>query len=190
MPEMTAAQAQKKALRRPLLEKRHHFEPALVSRAICERITDSTMFRDAKVIFGYLAMPQEINIDPVLRAALAEGKTVDVPKLTATLGIMDAVELTSWDNLALNRWEIREPRDTAVIDPSEFDLVLAPGLAFTRNGARLGMGGGYYDRWLAHTNAKTLGICAEAFLVTQIPLTPNDVTVDAVVTETAWYTAR
>ena len=103
---------------------------------------------------------------------------------------MDAVELTSWEDLALNRWGIREPRATAVIDPDEFDLVLVPGLAFTRDGARLGMGGGYYDRWLAHTNAKTLGICAEAFLVTQIPLTPNDVTVDAVVTETARYTAR
>ena len=63
MPEMTAAQAQKKALRRPLLEKRSHFEPASVSRAICEHITDSAMFRDAKVVFGYLAMPQEINID-------------------------------------------------------------------------------------------------------------------------------
>ena len=84
-------------------------------------------------------------------------------------------------------WELREPfADPALaIDPGSIDLILVPGVAFTRSGARLGRGGGYYDRLLSVLPAGTckIGVCFDAQIVSELPLHPHDQHVDFVATE-------
>jgi 5-formyltetrahydrofolate cyclo-ligase len=66
------------------------------------------------------------------------------------------------------------------------DVVIVPGLAFTADGARLGQGGGWYDRFLADRDPNrcvTVGVCFAGQLVASLPTEPHDVKVDHVVTD-------
>ncbi len=73
----------------------------------------------------------------------------------------------------------------ADVEPTWPDVVIVPGLAFTAAGDRLGQGGGWYDRFLAHVRADctTVGVCFAEQLVDSLPVEPHDVTLDHVVTD-------
>jgi 5-formyltetrahydrofolate cyclo-ligase len=94
-------------------------------------------------------------------------------------------------DLAAAAWHpgIREPRlpEERIVAPAEIQLILVPGLAFTRDGHRLGRGGGFYDRYLAKLPPGTvkIGVCFEMQIVTAIAPESHDVRVDSVITETA-----
>ncbi|HEY5663063.1 MAG TPA: 5-formyltetrahydrofolate cyclo-ligase [Ilumatobacter sp.] len=70
-------------------------------------------------------------------------------------------------------------------DPGAIDVVIVPGLAFTRRGDRLGQGGGWYDRVLAgvRDDCVTIGVAFAPQLVDELPVEPHDRPVDLVVTE-------
>ena len=71
------------------------------------------------------------------------------------------------------------------VDPATLDVVVVPGLAFTPEGARLGQGGGHFDRFLVRLRADCLkiGVCYVEQLVDQLPTAELDVHVDRVVTD-------
>ena len=86
----------------------------------------------------------------------------------------------------MSSWGIPEIQDTAAskADFSEIDLVLVPGLAFSRKGARLGQGRGYYDRFLSKLNGTTtLGVGFDWQLLEDIPEELHDIRLDGLVTE-------
>jgi len=66
--------------------------------------------------------------------------------------------------------------------PEMLDLVVVPGVAFTRDGARLGRGRGYYDRYLSRPGLRAfcVGVCFAHQLVDTLPVEPHDRTMDAV----------
>lgn len=67
------------------------------------------------------------------------------------------------------------------LPPEQAQLVLVPGVAFTRNGARLGYGGGYYDRFLPLcTRARTLALAFAEQLIPSLSTEPHDCTIDTV----------
>jgi 5-formyltetrahydrofolate cyclo-ligase len=71
------------------------------------------------------------------------------------------------------------------VDPSTLDVVIVPGLAFTPGGARLGQGGGHFDRFLLRLrpDCVTIGVCFREQLLEQLPRAAHDVQVDHVVTD-------
>ncbi|WP_420452765.1 5-formyltetrahydrofolate cyclo-ligase [Ilumatobacter sp.] len=93
------------------------------------------------------------------------------------------------DTSALARWcggrgvEVAVPEDE--VDPSWADVFVVPGIAFTDRGARLGQGGGWYDRFLParRPGATTIGIGFDVQLVDDLPVEPHDVVLDAIVVE-------
>jgi 5-formyltetrahydrofolate cyclo-ligase len=102
---------------------------------------------------------------------------------------MEFVDVGALADLTTSSWhpKIREHGNPAarVVPPEEIDVILVPGLAFTRLGQRLGRGGGYYDRYLASLPAKTLkiGVCFGFQIVDALPTESHDQAVAAVVTE-------
>ena len=76
-------------------------------------------------------------------------------------------------------------------DHREIDIILLPGVAFSRDGGRLGRGAGYYDRLLGHKGwrAKKTGICFDCQLVSELPVESHDHPVDCIVTESGRFTA-
>ena len=81
---------------------------------------------------------------------------------------------------------IAEP-DGPAVDPVTVDVVLVPGLAFTRDGRRLGQGGGFYDRFLPSLRADcvTVGVCFAEQMVDDVPSEAHDRVLDHVVTDRA-----
>ncbi|HQT25487.1 MAG TPA: 5-formyltetrahydrofolate cyclo-ligase, partial [Burkholderiales bacterium] len=94
------------------------------------------------------------------------------------------------DGLEPGLWGIREPRGGGLIeDFSLIDFVLVPGVAFSREGGRLGYGGGFYDRLLVEKRRDASAVAA-AFsvqIVEEVPIEENDIFVDGIVTEEAEY---
>jgi 5-formyltetrahydrofolate cyclo-ligase len=102
---------------------------------------------------------------------------------------LEFVEVAKLDDLTISTWhpQIREHTHAAarVVRPEEIDIILVPGLAFTKHGHRLGRGGGFYDRYLGLLPPTTLkiGVCFALQLVETLPIEPHDQRLDAIVTE-------
>lgn len=129
------------------------------AQALVEHIKSLQIYKNAQSIMAYLAMPKEANLDALIESALASGKTVYVP-VCVDKTHMIAAKLTSLDDIDRGVLNIRIPKagyDT--IDASALDLILVPGVAFDETGGRLGMGAGYYDRFLGPVQThKCIGV--------------------------------
>jgi 5-formyltetrahydrofolate cyclo-ligase len=77
-------------------------------------------------------------------------------------------------------------------DPTSVDVVIVPGVAFTPDGARLGQGGGWYDRFLTavRPDCTTIGVGFDAQVVHDLPTEPHDIRLDCIVTESGALTRR
>ncbi len=130
------------------------------------------------VIAGYVPTKSELD---VLRLLHSFPNTA-LPCITQKDTAMIFRRYTQGDRLEQNPlYNFMQPLDTSpVIAP---DIILVPLVAFDRSGARLGMGGGYYDRTLAAGNFKTIGIAFAACEVEKIPTEPHDIYMDAILTE-------
>lgn len=171
---------QLKAKRSALTKEQQQSSSAL----ICEHILASEYYRKAKTILGYLAFGKELNLDAVLVKAIQDRKQVYVPFIVSETEFQ-AVRLFSLEDLVLDRYGIRTlnmPEE--IIDPSSLDLVLVPAVAFAKDGSRLGMGAGYYDRFLLRCEqAEKLGIAYESLLQEQLPSDEYDIPIERLVTE-------
>ena len=72
-------------------------------------------------------------------------------------------------------FNIMEPTGDSIDDPAILDLIIVPGVAFDRHGNRCGRGKGFYDRFLAKTQATTIAVCFDCQLVDELPVEPHDV---------------
>jgi 5-formyltetrahydrofolate cyclo-ligase len=144
----------------------------------------------AGVVLCFLTMQDELDTAPIISAARAQGKAVAVPRSEGR-DIRFVVLPPDAGSLPRDRWGIPvpderwEPLDIAA---AARPLVAAPGLAFDRQGNRLGRGRGYYDRFLARARAAAgdvavIAVCFAVQLVEEVPHGDNDQRVDAIVTE-------
>ncbi len=88
----------------------------------------------------------------------------------------------------INNWGLEEPPEdqSPPLDVHAKTLLVIPALAFDRNYFRLGYGGGYFDRFLAHHSVATVGVCFDAFILPQIPVEPHDIPVQDLITESGF----
>ncbi|MCH4157734.1 MAG: 5-formyltetrahydrofolate cyclo-ligase [Acidaminococcaceae bacterium] len=178
---------EKKQVRQELLQIRKSFSPQEVeakSAAVCQHILGSTAYRQAHCIMAFLAFGQEISVDRVLQDALNSNKIIAVPYVLSKTEFK-AVRFQSFRDLELDRYGIRSVKPPVQeVHPEAFDLLLVPGVGFSRQGQRMGMGAGYYDRFLALTSGFKLGVTCTALLTgAALPVDRFDQDVDALVTE-------
>jgi 5-formyltetrahydrofolate cyclo-ligase len=130
------------------------------SEAAAAIATSLPAWAGAKLVLAFLSMPSEIDTLPVIERSFQAGKRVAVPRIDD--GDLAFIELTGdWHSWPLDRWNIPAPPAAAPVlsaahIASQPCLALVPGLAFDRNGGRLGRGKGYYDRFLASVQAAVL----------------------------------
>jgi 5-formyltetrahydrofolate cyclo-ligase len=158
------------------------------SKSACSKLVSTEQFQDASVIMFYLAMPTEADTADAIGYAWKKKKTVVVPKVFWKQKKMTAVKIKSLeDDFTTDSVGLRNPQTTNEVEPQRIDLIVVPGLAFDRNGYRLGRGGGYYDKFLAipELRAKKCGFCLAEQLLEQdnLPITGNDIAVDLLVTD-------
>lgn len=129
------------------------------SEALCRHILESSLYKRARVIGGYMPMAHEADIRPVLVDAMQQGKNVAIP-LCGQKPHMTLRLVRSFDELHKGAYGQLEPSaDAPVIQADEIDLLLVPLEGIDRAGFRLGKGGGYYDHFLSGCDVLTMG-CA------------------------------
>jgi 5-formyltetrahydrofolate cyclo-ligase len=119
------------------------------ARELAKKVCALPEYSEAKRIALYLSSDSEINCRFIIKAAWRAGKQCFLPVLRTNDPLahqMDFVSFTPGSSLRLNRYGILEPKKGAKTAASALDLVIVPLVSFDRNGHRIGMGGGYYDR--------------------------------------------
>lgn len=182
----------KKELRKMALRSRrsmNHEQRVLESVIITNKLLLSEEFHKARTIFCYVAVEEEVHTADILQKVLATGKRLCVPYITDSKGgIMIAARLRSMSDLTEGTFGIltAPAYDGAIeeISPEDIDLVIVPGVAFSAEGQRIGMGGGYYDRFLGSVSGKSIGLAYECQLYDSLPVEQHDKRVDKVVIST------
>lgn len=172
----------KTALRKMIREKKRAMtEQQIVdaSHVLCKLLANTEQYRQAKTIYGYLPYNQEVRITGLLEQALVEGKRVAVPKVYGDE--MRFIYLEDLSQVEKGYAGIPEPvADGPVADDKEA-LVLMPGLAFDRQGHRIGYGGGFYDKFLAkEPQHPTAALCYEFQMMDALETEEFDIPVDLV----------
>ena len=139
----------------------------------------SEAYRQAKTIYGYLPYNQEVRTTQMLQKALEDGKRIAVPKCYGDE--MRFIYLEDLSQVEKGYCGIPEPIADGPIADDPTALVLMPGLAFTKDGARMGYGGGFYDKFLAaEPNHPTLALCYDFQMVEHLDTEAHDIPVDTV----------
>ena len=157
------------------------------SQAIAERIVALPAYALARAVLLTLPYRSEWNALLVARHALANGKLVAAPRVDPPQRMLQPLRVVDLDaDIEQGYHGIPEPRaDRPPVAFDAIDFVLTPGVAFDSTGARLGYGGGYYDRLLPLLPAVAQRVAGafEAQIVERVPVAPHDMRVHWIVTE-------
>ncbi len=169
---------------------------AAFSAAISERLAALASFRRAGTVAAYMSFGAEFDTHAFVRRVLDDGKILLLPKINKSRHALDLYAVHDLDvDLVAGVWGIREPdprRCRLVDDVGGVDFVLVPGVAFDRDGNRLGYGAGYYDRLLARIPLSAARVAA-AFgvqVVEAVPHEAHDLPVATIVTESESFDAH
>lgn len=172
----------KKALRSQIREKKRAMTKEQIfvsSKALTEKFIATPQYAAAKTIYGYLPYNQEVRTEMILEKAFEDGKRVAVPKCYGDE--MRFIYITDFDRLEKSKMGIPEPIDDGPVAEDPTALVLMPGLAFDKDGHRIGYGGGYYDKYLSkEPGHPTVALCYEFQMLPQLDTEEFDIPVDLV----------
>lgn len=165
------------------------------SARILDQVFATVEYQAAQRVLFYVGIGHEVATLPHLQTALAAAKTVFVPLCLDNE--LQLFELRSFDELVARTLGIPEPREELwsirerFADVRTIDLAVIPGLAFGRDGTRIGQGRGYYDRLLARGEPGRpvrLAVAFECQVFDHVASTPRDALMDAIITESQVYT--
>ncbi len=180
---------QKQELRQRMRNLRRSLDPAShkrMSDAVQKRLTALPHWKNASHICTFVgSKPGEVDTLEIIRTALAHGKKICVPVIDPRSLELALSPLVNPDALAPGHFGVLEPSGGPRLAPIDldWDLALAPGLAFGRDGGRLGFGKGYYDRLLNSRNTPRIALAFGFQVLDTVPVLPHDVPVDLIVTE-------
>jgi len=182
----------KKILRKKVLEARLQLLPEEVkqkSDRIMSTLFSTEDYQKAKVVMFYVDMRNEVMTKVSIKKALAKGKRVVVPRVKRGYGLL-AIEIQSLDELVPSTFGVLEPPEKEEIVLAEIDVVVVPGVAFDRNGYRMGYGGGYYDNFLPklRPDTKKIAVAFNMQIRDLVPIELHDVKMDMIITEQKVYT--
>jgi 5-formyltetrahydrofolate cyclo-ligase len=159
--ERVAAKAALRSRMRQRLTELSPDERDSCSKRIHERIVRSPEWQKAKRIVLFVPLRSEPDISDLSKEARSAQKVITT--IAPTIRVETELQFGT----------------------DKIDLIVVPGLAFSRDGHRLGRGGGFFDRLLAGpaAAASKLGVCFDFQLLESIPIEPHDIVMDTVVTE-------
>ncbi|UOY94015.1 5-formyltetrahydrofolate cyclo-ligase [Ectobacillus sp. JY-23] len=179
----------KAELRKAILMELNHMtlkERTEKSLLLAQRLYQQAEWEQARTIAITISMGHEPDTRSIIEYAWHIGKKVAVPKCTPKTRDMEFRYITSFAQLETVYMELQEPMvaKTVLANPDEIELMLIPGVAFTRERARIGYGGGYYDRYLPKYKGRTVALAFAEQIVSSVPMDMHDQYVQKVITET------
>jgi 5-formyltetrahydrofolate cyclo-ligase len=154
--------------------------------AVLDRILELPEWREAGTLMVYLGIRTELDPVPLAEAVLASGRRLVLPRILRGQGTLEIREVHDLDtDLVPGVWGLREPdpQRCPEVPVGDLDFILVPGVAFDRDGGRMGYGAGYYDRMLAHEDQRATLAAAlfEVQLVEAVPREAHDLPVELLV---------
>ena len=163
-------------------------ERAAASAQARARLAAQPLWHDAQTVLFYAPMARELDVWPLLVEALAQGKTVGLPRFEAAAQTYSLCEVRDLQrDLRAGRYGIREPGPGCAFLRKPLDVLLVPGVAYDVRGRRLGRGKGYYDRILAGVSGTTCGVAFDCQIVDAVPVDPHDASVNCILTPGRWH---
>ncbi|KAL8577871.1 hypothetical protein ACOMHN_018676 [Nucella lapillus] len=164
------------------------------SEIVVNKVLGSPWFQDSRRFSVFLSMPDEIDTLPLLKAMLANGKECFIPYYKGPqMSMVPLRSLEEYERLPLTKWNIKQPAEghsmPDALETGGLDVIFMPGLAFTRQGARLGRGKGYYDNYLTRCSQAgvmplTVALTFAQQIVDFVPVDEHDMLVQHVVSAT------
>jgi 5-formyltetrahydrofolate cyclo-ligase len=174
-PHVDVAES-KRRLRAEVLRRLAEIRPArraLEEELVTAAIQDTPEWRAAGTVLLYRNLPDELSTVGLANAAWRLGKRVAMPRVAGP-GRLVLHEVGAWTDLRPGAFGIQEPPPALpAVEPSAVDLAIVPGRAWTRDGARLGRGGGYYDRLLPALRL-AWGVAFDVQVMASVPLESHD----------------
>lgn len=170
-------------------------ERRALDEAVARNVAALPEFAAADAVFTYLSFGAEVDTRGLIQRAWDAGKTVCLPRVVPGTREMRWYTADSFDGLVRSSFGVDEPADDPFreVRPADFarPVALVPGLAFDREGFRLGYGGGFYDTFLPDFPGDSVGLGRVCQLVESLPSRDvHDVPVDMVCTEGEVVRAR
>ena len=157
----------------------------ILHKEITRVLSTNAILKKCKTIAAYLNLPSEVNLSEFLRKAQKRGQSVCVPVVDATKGVMEFRDLP----VDFER-QGRDEEDLVLLTQkkrklNELDCALIPLLVFDSHGNRIGMGGGYYDKFFENSKTRPLliGIAYELQKAEKIIPQEWDVRMDMIASE-------
>ena len=167
------------------------------SVSICQKIINSKDYKTCTTLLAYMPLQDEVDISPVISDALNNHKEVFLPRIIPGTNQMEFYGYETASQAKKGSFGIMEPaadeernffRYLNNAKDKQKILMLVPGRAFTKDGRRLGRGKGFYDIYFSrlaeysfYKDIKKSGVCLACQLLADLPVTPDDVVMDSVV---------
>ncbi|MBQ3490102.1 MAG: 5-formyltetrahydrofolate cyclo-ligase [Clostridia bacterium] len=185
-------------IRKQHLERRAKISPearAVKDRKICQNILSSAAYRYADVLLLYYPVRGEVDVFPLMEAAIASGKKVAFPRCCEQDHTMIFHYVSSSGDFEKGAYGLREPFSSLpafdpLTDGGQNVLCIVPAVVYDRKGYRIGYGGGYYDRFFGVFKPASIGVAYEEFIVKNVPHGRYDISVDVVVSERGIYAGK
>ncbi len=158
----------------------------IYSSEILNKVINSSYYKEAKTIMCFISFSTEVYTHDFIKRAIEDGKRIAVPITFPKVPEIRPSILKTFKELEPGFFNILTPKEEfqRFIDPEEIDLVIVPGVAFRKDGYRVGYGGGYYDRFLSKIpDTPTIAIAFDLQIVADLPTDSFDIPVDYIYTE-------
>lgn len=177
----------KNKLRKKLLLKRKKLSKEYIKKSdelIYQKLILLEEYKNAKNIFCYVSMNEEVSTINFLRKVLLDNKRLFVP-LCLQKGMMEAREIKNLNELKEGKFGILEPSEKSLkIDINDIDFSVIPCISVNKRGYRLGYGGGYYDKFFENKSLKsTYVICRGKMIYDNIPIETHDLIFENILSE-------
>jgi len=154
------------------------------SAAIARRLAAFAPYQQAGTVAVFLSFRSEVDTGAIVRAAWEQGKRVAAPVTRWQQRVLQFRLVAAPGDLHPGRLGIPEPQHgCATVALKQLDLLLVPGVAFDREGYRLGYGAGLYDRVLAAAPGVKVGLAFACQVQGRLPRGEKDVPVDWLISE-------
>ncbi|MBA01168.1 MAG: 5-formyltetrahydrofolate cyclo-ligase [Chloroflexi bacterium] len=177
---------QKQILRKKALRVRNaisKIDQKKYSEKILKLLLSMPVLQSSSSIHTYVSKDSEVMTHQLIYTLLERNINVICPRIQKHNELGHST-ISSFNDFKKNKLGILEPKEELPsFSINDLDVIIVPGLAFTRTGNRIGYGGGFYDRFLIKTNAISIGLAFDKQVINKLPHNKDDSILDYIVTE-------